>query len=380
MKVRSNLYNILCKAGNFVKKEAVLSASAILAATSVFFVPPDTAYAGYIDYRVIALLFCLMLVVAGLQQVGLFKALGSMLLKHAKNTRQLTFILVFLCFFCSMFITNDVSLITFVPFAVMILSASNQNRLLIPVIVLQTIAANLGSMLTPVGNPQNLYLYSAFHISISEFLSLMLPLTAISAILLIIAILILKNEPVTASPAALDNHISGHLRPVMYILLFFVCLMCVIHMIEYPLMLMITVIVIFFCDKSLFKNVDYFLLLTFACFFIFIGNMERIPAVSELINRLILNREAMSGIVLSQVISNVPSALLLSGFTTNYKGLLIGVNVGGLGTLIASMASLISYKLYAHNNNSTKGKYLLYFTVVNIVFLVVLLILNTIIN
>ena len=170
MKVRSNLYNILCKAGNFVKKEAVLSASAILAATSVFFVPPDTAYAGYIDYRVIALLFCLMLVVAGLQQVGLFKALGSMLLKHAKNTRQLTFILVFLCFFCSMFITNDVSLITFVPFAVMILSASNQNRLLIPVIVLQTIAANLGSMLTPVGNPQNLYLYSAFHISISEFL------------------------------------------------------------------------------------------------------------------------------------------------------------------------------------------------------------------
>lgn len=372
MKVRSNLYNILCKAGNFVKKEAVLSASAILAATSVFFVPPDTAYAGYIDYRVIALLFCLMLVVAGLQQVGLFKALGSMLLKHAKNTRQLTFILVFLCFFCSMFITNDVSLITFAPFAVMILSASNQNRLLIPVIVLQTIAANLGSMLTPVGNPQNLYLYSAFHISISEFLSLMLPLTAISAILLIIAILILKNEPVTASPAALDNHISGHLRPVMYILLFFVCLMCVIHMIEYPLMLMITVIVIFFCDKSLFKNVDYFLLLTFACFFIFIGNMERIPAVSELINRLILNRETMSGIILSQVISNVPAAILLSGFTDNFKALLYGVNIGGLGTLIASLASIISYRGYSSSQCAKKGKYILVFSIYNLIFLICL--------
>ena len=136
MKVCSDLYNVLCKAGNFIKKEAVLSASAMLATISVFFVPPDAAYAGYIDYRVIALLFCLMLVVAGFRQVGLFKALGSMLLKHAKNTRQLTFILVFLCFFCSMFVTNDVSLITFVPFAVMLLSASNQNRLLIPVIVL----------------------------------------------------------------------------------------------------------------------------------------------------------------------------------------------------------------------------------------------------
>ena len=184
---------------NFVKKEAILSAAALLAIVSAFFVPPDIKYAEYTDYRVIALLFSLMLVVAAFKDVGMFTTLGSRLLKHAKSTRSLALILVFLCFFTSMFITNDVALITFVPFAVMMLSMTGQTRLMIPVITLQTIAANLGSMLTPVGNPQNLYLYSTFHIPIQRFILLMLPLSALSAIMLFVGVILLKNTPLENS-------------------------------------------------------------------------------------------------------------------------------------------------------------------------------------
>lgn len=362
---------VLTKIAGFIKKEAVLCAAAVLAIISIFFVHPDSGYSGYIDYRVIALLFCLMLVVAGLRSVGLFTTLGSMLLRHAKSTRYLSFILVFLCFFCSMFITNDVSLITFVPFAIMLLTTAGQTGLLIPVIALQTIAANLGSMFTPIGNPQNLYLYSTFHISIQEFLRLMLPLTLISAVLLVIAVLLLKNSPLT-SAAAPDSHLSGGMRPAVYMILFLVCIACVVHIIEFPLMLAITVTVVFFCDRKLFARVDYFLLLTFVCFFIFIGNMERIPAVSALMSNLITDREIAVGIGLSQIISNVPAAILLSGFTDNYRALLYGVNIGGLGTLIASLASIISYRGYCASPDTHKGKYILVFTVYNLIFLAVL--------
>lgn len=364
--------SIIKKISGFIKKEAVLCAAAILAVISMFFVQPDKAYAGYIDYRVISLLFCLMLVVAGLQSVGLFRALGSMLLRRTGGTRQLIFILVFLCFFCSMFITNDVSLITFVPFAVMLLTASGMTELLIPVIALQTIAANLGSMLTPIGNPQNLYLYSGFHIPIQEFLLLMLPLTIISALLLVAAIMLLKNKPIDTDTSVPDSHLDGHAHLIAYLILFLVCIACVIHIIEYPIMLIITAVVIFLCDRKLFTKVDYFLLLTFVCFFIFIGNMERIPAVSSLMSRLITGHEAFAGIVLSQVISNVPAAILLSGFTGNYSALLYGVNIGGLGTLIASLASIISYRGYCTAPNARKGKYILVFTIYNLIFLAIL--------
>lgn len=271
-----------------------------------------------------------------------------------------------------MFITNDVSLITFVPFAVMLLTASGMTELLIPVIALQTIAANLGSMLTPIGNPQNLYLYSGFHIPIQEFLLLMLPLTIISALLLVAAIMLLKNKPIDTDTSVPDSHLDGYAHLIAYLILFLVCIACVIHIIEYHIMLIITAVVIFLCDRKLFTKVDYFLLLTFVCFFIFIGNMERIPAVSSLMSRLITGHEAFAGIVLSQVISNVPAAILLSGFTGNYSALLYGVNIGGLGTLIASLASIISYRGYCTAPNARKGKYILVFTIYNLIFLAIL--------
>lgn len=359
----------------FIKKEAVLCAAGLLAVISAFIVPPSVAYLKYIDYRVLALLFGLMLVVAGFQSIGFFRYLGDRLLAKANCTRHLCLLLVFLCFFSSMLITNDVALLTFVPFAVMLFAMAGEAKLLIPVVVLQTIAANLGSMLTPIGNPQNLYLYSTYAFSPADFVLHMLPLSALSAGLLLLCSILLPNRPLAApadqnSSPAVKIPAAGKL--ISYTLLFLVCLLCVFRLISWPVMLGILVCAVFFLDKKLFRSVDYFLLLTFVCFFLFIGNMQRIPAISDLLRSLITGRELLLGALFSQCISNVPAAILLSGFTDQALPLLYGVNVGGLGTLIASLASVISYRLYSGSRNARKGAYLKVFTLYNVLFLVVL--------
>lgn len=359
----------------FIKKEAVLCAAGLLAVISAFIVPPSVAYLKYIDYRVLALLFGLMLVVAGFQSIGFFRYLGDRLLAKASCTRHLCLLLVFLCFFSSMLITNDVALLTFVPFAVMLFAMAGEAKLLIPVVVLQTIAANLGSMLTPIGNPQNLYLYSTYAFSPADFVLHMLPLSALSAGLLLLCSILLPNRPLAApagqnSSPAVKIPAAGKL--IAYTLLFLVCLLCVFRLISWPVMLVILVCAVFFLDKKLFRSVDYFLLLTFVCFFLFIGNMQRIPAISDLLRSLITGRELLLGALFSQCISNVPAAILLSGFTDQALPLLYGVNVGGLGTLIASLASVISYRLYSGSRNARKGAYLKVFTLYNVLFLVVL--------
>ncbi|MCI6017568.1 MAG: citrate transporter [Clostridiales bacterium] len=357
----------------FFKKETVLCIAALLAFASAFFVRPSLAYVSYIDFRVLALLFCLMLVVSGLQNIGVFQTLAASLLTGVKNTRQLVFLLTGLCFFSSMLITNDVSLITFVPFGIMVLDIAHLEKLYIPVIVLQTIAANLGSMFTPVGNPQNLYLYTAFSISMTDFLKVMFPLTSLSLLLMILAVILLPNQALTIEKTK-KAAITSKSKCMIYFSLFLVCLLCVVHIISFQWMLVIAAAVVILTDRALFKNVDYSLLLTFVCFFIFIGNMEQIPAIADSLHRLIAGRELFLGILLSQCISNVPAAMLLSGFTTKAVPLLYGVNIGGLGTLIASLASLISYRYYANIENAKKGKYMQTFTLYNVVFLILLVI------
>ncbi len=355
----------------FFKKETVLCIAAVLGVGSMCFVPPDSGYLDYLDYRVLALLFSLMLVIAGFQKIGLFRCLGLFSLRKIHNTRQLGLLLVALCFFSSMFITNDVALITFVPFAVMTLAMVGQSQMLIPVVVLQTVAANLGSMLTPIGNPQNLYLYTAFELPMGVFLGYMLPLTLLSLGLLLGAVLLLGSAPLAVE--GLERAETPSRKQIIaYVLLFLVCLACVIRLLTWPVMMTVLVLAVLFLDRKLFGKVDYFLLLTFVCFFLFIGNVKRIPAVSELMQELIGGRELAAGVALSQVISNVPAAILLSGFTENVKPLLYGVNIGGLGTLIASLASVISYRLYGNSEGAKKGTYLKSFTVYNVIFLAVL--------
>lgn len=360
----------------FIRREAVLSAALLLAVLSMFLVAPDSTYVTYTDYKTLALLFCLMTVMAGFQNLGIFHRIGEGLLKQVKGSRQVAVILVSLCFFSSMVITNDVALITFVPFAITVLKMAALEELLIPVIVMQTIAANLGSMVTPIGNPQNLYLYSLSGIPPVGFIRLMVPFAAVALVLLLVWLMAVRNrgiETVSLRRETGANAGTGK-RFLVYFLLFIACIGSVARLIPWQVLLICVVISIMVTDRQLFLRVDYSLLLTFAGFFIFIGNMKRVPAFYDLISRIVTGNEVMTAVVSSQVISNVPAALLLSGFTDQWKALIIGTNLGGLGTLIASMASLISYKYVAREYPEKRGRYLLVFTVANLVFLGVLLI------
>lgn len=387
------------KVKEFFKKETVCCIAFLLAVVSMFFIPPSVNYFSYIDFRVLALLFSLMAVVRGFSSIGVFTRLGTMLLTHVHSLRMLSALFIFLCFFFSMLITNDVALITFVPFTILVLSMAEQKKFLIPVIVLETIAANLGSMLTPLGNPQNLYLYTISGLSIGAFVRIMLPYSFVSAILLLIFILFLPKDTVSTATVAntanstntvtasnTSNVICEAVKArknsrilfTAYLILFLLCLLTVLHILPYQIMLLLVLTGFLLLDYRVLKDVDYFLLLTFLCFFIFIGNMKQISLVHELISKLLVHHEVLMGIGASQIISNVPAAILLSGFTDDYSALLIGVNLGGLGTLIASLASLISFKFYTHSNGSDTRRFLGIFTLYNVIFLGVLFVLSLI--
>lgn len=364
------------KIKEFFRKETVLCIAAILAVISAFVVTPDREYLGYIDVRVLSLLFSLMVVMAGLQKREIFTALASVLIPRANHTGQLRLLLVFLCFFSSMLITNDVSLITFVPFTVIIYTMAGLREQMLSVIVLQTIAANLGSMLTPVGNPQNLYLYSISGMKMGEFIMTMLPLTLVSGVLLYVCCVIPKKQELHAEleQKQLCPDKSGKLCIGFYAVLFVISLLSVLRIVPYQIPLFLAVVGAFFTDRQILRKVDYSLLLTFVSFFIFIGNMGRIEPVRMFLSDILTGRELIVGFLSSQIISNVPAAVLLSGFTNNWQELLKGVNIGGLGTLIASMASIISYKLYVKEEPDRKLAYLCRFTGMNILFAVVLLV------
>lgn len=360
----------------FVKKEVVLVVATVLAIISAFVVPPSMAYMEYIDWHVLELLFCLMAVMAGLQKCGLFDWLGEALLKRTKKVWQLCLVLVMLCFFLSMLITNDVALITFVPFAILALEKSGQQRLLIPVVVLQTVAANLGSMLTPIGNPQNLYLYNLSQMGLGEFVLCMLPNTVISFVLLVVGLFFIKGKNDEVAQSDMTTFKVQKKQTLTYMFLFVLSLMVVAKVIAIEIVLVVVLVAVFVVDKEVLKSVDYCLLFTFVSFFIFTGNLGNIPVIRETLQALVKGRELMVGVVASQAISNVPAALLLSGFTNDYRALLAGVNIGGLGTLIASMASLISYKILANHYDEKKGSYFKWFTIVNVLFLIVLFVCN----
>lgn len=358
--------NFLQKLKLLFKAEPVLSIAALLAMISAFIIKPNSAYIGYIDFRTLVLLFCLMAVVAGLQKGWLFDYLAQNMLKMVHTTRQLVAILVFMCFFLSMFITNDVALITFVPFTVLILKKVGQKELMIYTVVLQTIAANLGSLLLPVGNPQNLYLYGLSGMSFFQFIVCMLPLWCVAGVLLLLSLLPIKSKEIKPQ----GSKLPAMKKVPFYLVLFLLCLTTVAGILPYYYLFGIILLALLIYDRAVLRSVDYLLLLTFVCFFVFIGNMKNIPSVTRVMKQIIENRELIMGVVFSQVISNVPAAVLLSGFTDQIKALLWGTNIGGLGTLIASLASLISFKIYSKQEEHENGKYMLVFTGMNLLFLV----------
>ncbi len=295
--------------------------------------------------------------------------MAEKLLSGVKSTRKLTLILALLSFFSSMLITNDVALITFVPFTIEVLRLSGKKDKLIPIVVIETVSANLGSMLTPIGNPQNLYLFSAFEMSIGEFIYAVLPYTLVSLVLVCIFPLFYINDSIISAKESEKSKIPV-LKMAVYAVLFCLSLLTVFNVIPYIVTLVLTLLLVIIFDRKTVLKIDYSLLFTFVFLFIFIGNLGNVASVSEFLKSVVVDNEVLAGIMTSQVFSNVPAALLLSRFTDNASALLVGVNLGGLGTLIASMASLISFKL-AVKENIKSSKYILVFTVVNIIFLAV---------
>ena len=364
------------RVADFVKREAVLCIAVLLALVSMFFVLPDAEYAGYIDLRTLGILFCLMTVVAGLKGLGVFSVLAQKLLMRVKTVRGLVIALVLMCFFFSMVITNDVALITFVPFTFELLRLAGEQaerEWLVSAVAMQTAAANLGSMLTPLGNPQNLYLYGRAGMTAGGLAALMLPYSALSLAMIMLWIALRRGGGSISVRFEEKKEIAGKKRLAMYIALFVVCLLAVLRVIRWQAAAAAVLVCVLAADRKTLRGVDWGLLATFVGFFVFVGNMGRIPALRQLLESVVAGNEVLTAAASSQIISNVPAALLLSGFTQDMRGLIIGTNTGGLGTLIASMASLISYKQLCAQRPQEKGRYMLCFTVSNVVMLAALL-------
>lgn len=362
------------KIKKFLKSDIVFAVSAILAFVSCFFVHPSRDYVGYIDFKTLSLLFCLMITVCGFRSINLFTALGNVLSKKADTNRKITFFMVILCFFSSMFITNDVALITFVPFTIFFLKSVNESKSIDKIVILETILANLGSMLTPVGNPQNLYIYSISNMSVGEFIGTMLPLSTVSLVLVLILCITVKNKKFEVENTENNEIVVDKKGVAVYCVLFLLCIGCVLHILNYIYLFVIVSIVMAIYNKKLFLKVDYILLLTFVFFFVFIGNLSNMESVKTFLESIIDGKELFIGAFLSQFISNVPATILLSKFTENYKQLLYGVNIGGLGTLIGSMASLISYKFYSQEEGADTKKYLKDFSIYGFSLLIILIV------
>lgn len=360
------------KVKSFCKKEIVFSIAALCAVVTVFFVPPDREYLHYIDFRVLCLLLCLMAVVAGFKKVGAFQVLTFQLLRRIRSGRLLGLTLVLLPFFSSMLVTNDVALLVFVPFTIALLRQLGSEKSIIPILVLQTIGANLGSMATPVGNPQNLFLYAAYNLTPGAFFSVVLPLTAISLVCLAFSSLWFLPRKL---PEQKLSEASIHSIPTLLVCagLFVLCLLTVFRVIPYPITTGVVIVLFLLLDKKILKEVDYMLLLTFVCFFVVSENLGRVDAVREFLNSLLHRDPLLTAVCASQVISNVPAAVLLSSFTDSWQKLLAGVNIGGLGTPIASLASLITLKLYMAQPGAKVGKFLLVFLLANVLGLTILL-------
>lgn len=358
------------KALRFVKKNIVFFIAATAAAVTCFFVPPDKAYLDYFDWNTLTCLFLTLAVVCALRNIAFFTIVARKLVTLAGNLRSLFLLLIVITFIGSMIIANDMALITFLPLGYFALSVTKMEKYMAYLFVLQNISANLGGMLTPFGNPQNLYLYSYFNIPTGEFCSIMLPPFLLAVLLLVIACVPIK--PVKFS---IDEDFGEKLnvkKAALYIALFLFSLLIVFRIIPFVIGLAVIPVILFFVERDSLKMVDYGLLGTFFFFFIFAGNLSRLNVVNTIISSLLEKDTLLVSLLSCQFISNVPSAILLSKFTVDYPALLLGTNIGGTGTLIASIASLITFSEFKLLHPEQTKKYLVIFTAMNIAFLVIL--------
>ena len=337
----------------FLKKECVLVIAVTLAILSSFISIPKLSY---IDFKVLILLFNLMVVVAAFKELKVLDSIAIGLLKKCNTYTSISLALVFITFISSMIVTNDVALITFVPLSIVIARKANINVL--KIVVFQTLAANLGSSFTPMGNPQNLFIYSFYNLSPIDFFKITLPIVILAVLFLVL--LVFKDKKMNLSLDLEDVKIDNKRDVYLFGGLFLIILLSVFHVIDYKVTFLITVIMVLILNKKLFSQVDYSLLITFIGFFIFVGNISTMDVVKNFMEGILNSPQStfLASVLSSQVISNVPATMLLSGFTDHFKELLLGVNIGGMGTLIASLASVISYKIYTSefgNDNYMKS-------------------------
>lgn len=357
---------------NFVKENTVLIIAIIAALVTSFIVPPDAQYIDYFDFKTLACLFSVLAVVCALRNIRFFYTLAKAIVRRFRNARIAILALVYITFIGSMLIANDMALLTFLPLGYFILHTTGKEKYLAFAFIMQNIAANLGGMLTPFGNPQNLYLYSKFNIPDGEFVSIMFPPFCVAIILITLCCLIfVKSEPLEIQEKAASLPIP---RVIAYLALFAISILMVFSFFPYPIGLVIIVAGLLILDRQALIQVDYGLLFTFVFFFIFAGNMGRIDAVREFFSGLLEINTLVFSALSCQVISNVPSAILLSQFTDNYRELLLGVNIGGAGTLIASLASLITFKEYTKQDPKHTLGYVVKFTAFNFAFLIILIV------
>ena len=354
----------------FIKKNAVLCIAILAALVTCFIVPPDAQYLEYFDWKTLTCLFCVLAVVGAFKNIHFFFVLAEKIVKIFKNTRACVIALAYITFLGSMLIANDMALLTFLPLGYFVLDTTGKKKYMAFTFIMQNIAANLGGMLTPFGNPQNLYLYTKFNIPTGEFTLTMLPPFLIAiALITLSCFLFVKNEPLEIQSESKPLPLW---RTIVYGLLFALSIVIVFRVIPFEIGLIVVPLALLFLDRKALAEVDYGLLFTFVAFFIFSGNMSRIEGVKNLLSGLMEENPLLVSTLSCQIISNVPSAILLSQFTGNYTPLLLGVNIGGCGTIISSLASLITFREYAEHDSAGVKKYLLLFSAFNFAFLFIL--------
>lgn len=354
----------------FLKKNIVMEIALVLAIITMFIIPIDKKYLDYFDFKTLTCLFCTLAIVCALKNINFFYMLAHKVVEVFKNTRASILALVYITFIGSMLIANDMALLTFLPLGYLVLTSTKKEKYMAFTFIMQNIAANLGGMLTPFGNPQNLYLYTKFNIPTLEFLSIMvLPFVISIALITLCCLIFVKKEPLEIEDEKIKLEPK---RTIIYLILFALSIIIIFRVIPYYIGLIIIPLTLLFMDPKSLKMVDYPLLLTFVFFFIFAGNMARIDAVKNLLSNLLSKNTLVFSVLSCQFISNVPSAILLSEFTSNYRDLLRGVNIGGVGTLIASLASLITFREYIKHNPKKASYYIGLFSLFNFGFLIIL--------
>ena len=358
------------KVKNFVAANTVLVIASVLAAASCFIVKPDAKYLGYFDLKTLTCLCCTLAVICALKNIRFFTIVARKIVTYAGNTRTLALALVYITFIGSMFLANDMALLTFLPLGYISLSATSKEKYMAPIFIFQNVAANLGGMLTPFGNPQNLYIYTKFNIPTGEFMSVMLLPFALSIVLFTLCCFFIPKESLTLDTS--NEEKIAPKRTAFYLVLFVLAILTVFRIVPYYVCLPIVLFSVFFADKNALKKVDYPLLLTFVAFFLLAGNVSRIGVVNEFLSALLEKNTLLTSTLSCQIISNVPSAILLSEFTENWRELLVGVNIGGVGTLISSLASLITFREYASHNPTGVLGYIGRFSLFNFGLLAIL--------